>query len=166
MEVRRTLLADWEAYRSLRLEALEVSPEAFGTELSEQVGRPPEYWQSRATGTADAFMMGAFQEGRLVGMAGLVRESGRKSRHKADVISVYVTPSARGQGVARRLMEGLIAGARRLEGLEQLTLTVVSENTAARYLYLGLGFSIYGTEPRALRVGERYFDEDEMVLFL
>lgn len=111
-------------------------------------------------------MMGAFQEGRLVGMAGLLRGAARKTRHKADVIAVYVTPPAQGQGVARRLIEGLIGEARQLEGLEQLTLTVVAENTAARNLYLGLGFAVYGTEPRSLRVGDRYYDEDDMVLFL
>lgn len=95
MEIRRLTAADWEAYRALRLEALEQSPEAFAADLSEQVDRPDEYWQSRAAGSAHSFMIGAFHQSRMVGMAGLVREERQKTRHKADVIAVYVTPAGR-----------------------------------------------------------------------
>jgi ribosomal protein S18 acetylase RimI-like enzyme len=166
MEIRRLTSADWESYRALRLEALERSPEAFAADLAEQVANPPEYWQNRAAGSPDSFTMGAFLDGRLVGMATLIRQRGKKTRHKAEVVAVYVTPDLRGKGVARRLMAELIAAARQMEGLEQITLTVVAENRPARQLYLGLGFRVYGTEPRSLRVGERYYDEDDMVLFL
>jgi len=33
-------------------------------------------------------------------------------------------------------------------------------------LYASLGFEVFGTEKRALKVGQRYVDEDYMVLFL
>lgn len=164
--IRRLTESDWEAYRALRLEALELAPEAFATDLSEQVAKPPAYWQSRAAGEANAFMFGAFDGDSLVGMAGLIREDRIKTRHKADIVSVYVSPAARGRGVARLLIQGLIAEARTMDGLEQLTLTVVQENQPARQLYLSLGFTVYGTEPRSLKVGTRYYDEDDMILFL
>lgn len=166
MEIRRLTAADWEGLRALRLEALQTNPEAFATEYTEQVDREPAYWQSRAAGSADSFMVGLFDTGQLVGMAGLIRQTGRKTRHKAEVVSVYLIPALRGQGRARRLMEALIAEARQMEGVEQLLLTVVSENRAACGLYLALGFKTYGIEPRALRVGERYEDEELMLLFL
>jgi ribosomal protein S18 acetylase RimI-like enzyme len=50
--------------------------------------------------------------------------------------------------------------------LEQITLAVVTTNEAARSLYRSLGFATYGVEPRALKVGERYLDEDLMTLSL
>ncbi|MBY0377838.1 MAG: GNAT family N-acetyltransferase, partial [Gammaproteobacteria bacterium] len=51
-------------------------------------------------------------------------------------------------------------------GLTQLHLTPISSNLAALQLYQKLGFEIYGTEPRALRMGDIFFDEHLMVLDL
>ena len=45
----------------------------------------------------------------------------------------------------------------------QIHLSVVSENAAARQLYLSAGFRVYGLDPRALKVENRYLDEDLMV---
>jgi len=63
-------------------------------------------------------------------------------------------------------MVEIINKAKELEGIEQLNLTVVTTNTSAKRLYASLGFEVFGTEKRALKVGQRYVDEDYMVLFL
>ncbi|MFZ5825504.1 MAG: GNAT family N-acetyltransferase [Bacillota bacterium] len=166
MIIRRLTPADWEAYRTLRLEALHLEPTAFGSDPSDQVNQPQAYWTSRLEGGPDSFVLGAFLHDHLVGMAGLRREQGAKTRHKAMVWGMYVSPGARGRGMGRRLLEQLIAEARELDGLRQLFLAVTSTNEPARSLYLDLGFRVYGTEPRALRVGERFVDEDLMYLAL
>ncbi|MCW1928107.1 GNAT family N-acetyltransferase [Bhargavaea beijingensis] len=43
-------------------------------------------------------------------------------------------------------------------------MAVVSDNGPAKKLYTSLGFENYGTEPHALKVGGKYYDEDLMVL--
>jgi RimJ/RimL family protein N-acetyltransferase len=50
--------------------------------------------------------------------------------------------------------------------LEQLYLTVVIPNDAARQLYRSCGFVSYGIEERALKLGDRYWDEALMIRFL
>jgi hypothetical protein len=35
---------------------------------------------------------------------------------------------------------------------------------AAKQLYRSFGFEVYGTEPRGLKVGSSYVDEDHMIL--
>jgi RimJ/RimL family protein N-acetyltransferase len=50
--------------------------------------------------------------------------------------------------------------------VEHLLLSVVSENEAAHRLYQKLGFSEYGREMKALKLGGRYLDEILMVRFL
>ncbi|WP_154665975.1 GNAT family N-acetyltransferase [Paenibacillus pinihumi] len=45
-------------------------------------------------------------------------------------------------------------------------LTVISNNTAAKRLYDSGGFTVYGTERNALKYGDRYWDEELMVLQL
>jgi RimJ/RimL family protein N-acetyltransferase len=58
-------------------------------------------------------------------------------------------------------MEHVLAHARTV--VSQVHLCVVTENEAARRLYQRLGFTSYGIEPRSLRIGDRYYDEDLMV---
>jgi RimJ/RimL family protein N-acetyltransferase len=47
-----------------------------------------------------------------------------------------------------------------------LNSAVNAENLGAKALYLRLGFSVYGTSPRALRVDGRDYDEDLLVMVL
>ncbi len=166
MQIRPLTLADLEAYKVNRLEALANNPEAFGSDLAESQRLTPEEWANRIAPGPDRLMLGAFLGGQIVGTAGLLRERGAKVRHKATVFGVYVSPSSRRQGVARLLMESLLAHARSLAGLEQIHLAVVSDNVAARTLYERLGFVTYGREPRALQLEGRYLDEDHMILRL
>ena len=74
---------------------------------------------------------------------------------------VYVHPDARRLGAATAVLQAAIAHARTC--VLQLHLSVTTTGSALG-LYRKLGFAIYGTEPRALRVGDRYLDEHLMVL--
>lgn len=49
----------------------------------------------------------------------------------------------------RKLLVDLIQRARRLDGLEQLQMSVVQDNIEATALYRSVGFQIYGVELRA-----------------
>ncbi|HYF80091.1 MAG TPA: GNAT family N-acetyltransferase [Symbiobacteriaceae bacterium] len=166
MEIRRLRETDWETYRSIRLEALRLAPEAFGSDVDEQSSLPTEYWAARLAGGEDSLVLGAFWEGQVVGTAAFSRERRRKVRHKGTITGVYVAPAFRGRGVGRALLTALLGEVRTMQGLEQVTLCVVTENDPARELYRNLGFEVFGTEPRALKVGERYLDEAYMVLLL
>ncbi len=79
---------------------------------------------------------------------------------------MFVQPESRGQGAGKSLLQEVIARAKQLVGVEQLHLTVVTTNTAARYLYGSMGFEVYGTIQRALKMDEQYWDEVQMVLHL
>jgi ribosomal protein S18 acetylase RimI-like enzyme len=113
-----------------------------------------------------SFLLGAFHDGELAGTAGFYREQELKSRHKGRVWGVYVTAACRGRGMGRALMGGLLDRARACPGLEQIILTVTTEQTAAVRLYASLGFQKFGREPRALCIDGRYLDEDYFVLML
>src|SRR6202043_3955256 len=102
----------------------------------------------------------------LIGVVTLVRESSRKLLHKANLYAMYVLPQNRNAGVARGLVSKLVSMARELPGLEQINLSVVTENHAARKLYQSFGFQAYGIEQHALKQGDVYFDEEHIVLRL
>jgi hypothetical protein len=45
-------------------------------------------------------------------------------------------------------------------------ISVVTVQAAALSLYRSLGFESYGRERRALKIGDRYLDEEHMILFV
>jgi ribosomal protein S18 acetylase RimI-like enzyme len=168
MQIRPLAEDDAEAWRALRLRMLREHPDAFGSAYEEQAPWPLERFAARLrnANTPDNVLLGAFVGGALVGSAALGREEGAKERHKAGVYSVYVAPEVRGRGVGRALLADLIARASAADGLELLRLAVTTHNTAARSLYASLGFETYGLERHALKLGDRYADEELMVLWL
>ena len=75
---------------------------------------------------------------------------------------MYVKEEFRKQGVADLLANAVIEHARKL--VLQLHCNVVTSNTGAVKLYQKLGFQIYSTEPRSLKLGDKFYDEHLMVL--
>ncbi len=166
MEIRYLNADDAGEWLRLRLEALKGDPEAFGASFEEYQALSPEEVKRRLWSNSAAFVVGAVEDGKLVGMAGFYRDQGLKSRHKGHVWGVYVTPAARGKKVGRTLMERVLERARTVNGIEQVLISVTSTQTAAMKLYTSLGFQAFGREPRALKIGDRFIDEAHMVMRL
>ncbi len=159
--------SDAQPYQELRLSALQTNPEAFGSTYEREIQFTLEFVAERLRPSADKFALGAFDKaGAMIGMVSLVRESGMKTAHKANVFGMYVAQEQRGLGVGKALMRELIKMARGIEGLEQVNLCVVSNNDQAKKLYQSVGFERYGVERNALKFNDQYYHEDLMALRL
>ncbi len=166
--IRQLTEDDAVAYLALRLNLLHVSPDAYGTTHAEMIARPASQTAERLRAQQDpevGFTIGAFA-GELVGMVTILREKGTKRRHRGAVVGMGVAEAARGQGVGRSLLTAAIESARLLDGLEQLILTVALPNEPALRLYRALGFVTYSVDRRSLKLNERHWDEELMVLAL
>lgn len=167
LELRLLTPADAAIFRDLRLRALREDPVAFTNSVEEFSQQPLDKIAARfRSDPAESFMLGAFQDRKLVGLVGFYRESPLKLRHKGSIVSLYVAPEARGHGLGRALLRDAIRRVREIDGVEQLLLGVMVTQTAARQLYDSLGFVVYGREARASKVGEQYYDEEFRVLDL
>jgi ribosomal protein S18 acetylase RimI-like enzyme len=165
--IRLLTAADADAYRAARAAQVDAEPRAFGESPSDVRARSLEETAELLSAPLEvSFIFGEFVGGEIVGTAGYFRRMEAKTRHKGRVWGVFVAPEFRRQGLGRTLMGTLIDECRALDGLEQIDLTVAAGQTAARTLYQSLGFEPYGREPRALKIGDEYIDEDLLVLRL
>ena len=164
-EIRPLGAPDVPAFRQIRLEAISDSPSAVWPTYEEEASRTPKEIEARILRTDTQVVFGAFIDSALVGIAGLRREPLGQVRHKAVLWGVFVSQNWRRVGLARKLFTRVESFARE-EGVLQIHLCVNAENVRAGNLYRSLGFESFGVEPRAMRVGDRFFDEEHMVLRL
>ena len=158
IEVRRLLPMDAALYRDIRLEALRLSPEAFGSSFEAEHAKALTWFADRLESSV---VFGAFDGANLVGTAGFFIRQGRKESHKGTLWGMYVRRGARKAGVGKQLAKAVIDHAR--QHVELIQLTVVSGNEPARRLYDSLGFTEYGIEKNSLKQDGHYWDEVLMV---
>ncbi|MGC3862522.1 GNAT family N-acetyltransferase [Micromonospora chersina] len=128
---------DWKSWRELRLAALAEAGHAFGAQLADWQGDGDreERWRGRLS-IPGSYNILAMLDGQPVGMA-----SGVPTDHDGvvELISMYVAPVGRGQGVGDHLVRAVEQWAR-LVGARTLRLAVVEGNTNAWALYQRNGF--------------------------
>ena len=94
----------------------------------------------------DRILLAAFIDSKLVGTVQLHLATPPNQPHRADVAKLLVLRSARGQGIAARLMEHAEEAAR-VAGKSLLVLDTVTGGTAER-LYERLGWTKAGVIPK------------------
>jgi ribosomal protein S18 acetylase RimI-like enzyme len=170
--IRPLAPSDAAAFRALRFDALQQYPASFATSVSEWTILTIGEVADMLIGHNEKLVFGAFGCGAegdmpLVGVVGFLRQAKDKYRHKASVWGMYVQSEWQGRGIARMLLKRVIDHARTQSGLDQILLTVTEGNQGARSLYEGLGFRVYGVEPKAIDPGDGHrLDEILMMLDL
>jgi len=139
-QIERLGPSGWERVRALRLRALADAPEAFGTTFAQDDARPPEDWTARLADPHAATFI-ATANGKDVGLV-----TGREYEGydgAGGLFGMWVAPSQRSRGIARELVDAVVAWARD-SGFNRLLLDVADANTAAIALYESKGFRATG----------------------
>ena len=104
--IRLLTKEDAEKYWDLRLQALQVNPEAFVTTYEEAIRQenPIKRVESNLTATTSC-TFGAFnEENQLIGVVTLLTEEKEAYKHKGHIVAMYVDAQNRRNGLARELI--------------------------------------------------------------
>jgi ribosomal protein S18 acetylase RimI-like enzyme len=167
--VRPLEIDDFNAFLDIQRDALLHAPEVFGSDYDwfdalSILSKEQRF--ERYMNFPYQYLLSAFAEdGSLMGMIGFSSDHTlAKTRHKGKVWGMYVKPDCRGQGIASALVESVLLTAQEI-GCELIQLSVGTRNEASYSLYLRMGFTVYGTEAHAMKIGDDYVDEYLMVKF-
>ncbi|TDE34277.1 GNAT family N-acetyltransferase [Nonomuraea mesophila] len=126
-----------ERLRAVRLRALQDSPDAFGSSYEREIAFPADKWAERLKNPGSRWWV-AERDGTDVGLVCVLLEDAG-----AHLLSMWVAPEARGQGVGSRLVDTAVEWASST-GAEEIGLWAVDQNHAARALYARKGFTPSG----------------------
>jgi L-amino acid N-acyltransferase YncA len=106
----------------------------------------------------------AEERGRAVGLCNVDPKGPQREGKHVGVLGISMARDWRGRGIGRALMAGALDQCR--GKFEIVELVLYATNARARSLYESLGFRVWGTQPRAVRRGDRYIDAVYMQLQL
>jgi ribosomal protein S18 acetylase RimI-like enzyme len=158
--VRPLGVDDWERYRSVRLKALQESPDAFVASVEDESAEPEDFWRARMERSTRLL---AERAGEPVGIAS-VGPADEDQPEAAQLFGLWVAPEARGSGVATALVR---AGAQTAaeKGKRQLHYWVGTDNGRAVAFASGFGFRPTA-ERRPMRVVSEDDGEEELAMTL
>ncbi|MGP7997407.1 MAG: N-acetyltransferase family protein [Streptosporangiaceae bacterium] len=158
LRVRRARPGDWATVRDIRLAALADAPDVFASTLDAELGQPEPEWRARI-GALPWFL--GFVGGQPAGLvAALLPQPGPGHDPAWHLVSMWVSPHARGSGLADRLVAAVTEQARRA-GAARVTLWVTVGNDRARAFYRRMGFTPTGRRQQYPRPGAAALDEEE-----
>jgi phosphinothricin acetyltransferase len=136
---------DWTAVSQIYADGIATGEATFETDV------PP--WEKWDAGRMTACRFVAKSEtGEVMGWAALSPVSSRCVYAGVAEVSVYVAPTAWGQGVGKQLLQALVDGSE-AEGIWMLQASIFPENDASVILHEKCGFRIVG---RREKLGQQY----------
>lgn len=152
----------WEIYKEIRLEALKNDPIAFGSSYEEEINYDEIVWRSRIKDFLFAFN----PEEKVVGLIAFLFNNRMKTKHRANIYSVYVRPKFRRNGIGKRLLGEALRLIKLNTDIIKVNLTVNPLQTSAISLYESFGFKKVGTLSKEIFNEQTFHDEDLMELFI
>jgi phosphinothricin acetyltransferase len=138
--VRPLVAEDWPSVRAIHAEGIATGNATFEPE--------PPSWEDFDRARLPAHRFVALDgHGSVIGWVAVSPTSSRPVYSGVVEHSVYVARSARRGGVARRLLEHLVASTE-ADGIWTIQSSVFPENEATIALHMALGFRIVGTRER------------------
>ena len=142
LKIRRLITGDELVLREIRLQALLDSPSAYGSIYEHEHLLVDDDWRKRLARNDAVTLVIEQDDGVAIGLV-----TGAIDDDFADIgwlLSMWVNPAMRGNGVAGHLIDEIITWAK-LKNCTSIRLQVTDGNTSAERAYLKRGFRRTGT---------------------
>lgn len=159
--IRRLSVDDMDAFKRIRLEALEADPASFASSHAQWRDCNDERWRKELFFPVFA----AFELSVPVGIMAVRPKWPARVSHRACLTSVYIRKYFRGTGLAFDIFQAVASWAYG-SGHRQLDLSVHGDNAPAIRFYEKLGFLTVGRIPEGYWDGAKSADELLMTLRL
>ena len=138
---RRLNIGEGQLYRSIRLEALRESPDAFSSRYADAFERSDESWDEQANSSATGSDRATFiaVDEKPVGLVALYRD--KTDSDVGELLQMWVAPEKRGGFVAVELLTDIFQWAASNQFIA-VKAEVMSANTRALKFYQKFGFVI------------------------
>lgn len=159
--IRELIPADAAALNALTKDALRRYPTSFTTDYAAIQDRPDRQVVEHLLELqkSQGYRLGAFDPGgQLISTLRVSPRPGRKQKHCAELMVMFVVPEWQNQGVGRRMLETVIERSSENSALQQLELVVSCDARTARNLYEKVGFVVTGTIRNRIQVNGKFCD--------
>lgn len=151
----------WQDYKDIRLEALKMDSIAFGSSFEEERNFNEDTWKQRSK---PALL--AYYDDKPVGLLVYIINTRIKTKHVANIYSVYVNKAFRGHGIGKKLVIEALESIKKNDEVIKVNLAVNPEQISAVKLYESFGFKQIGRLSKEIFENNIFYDQLLMELFL
>jgi ribosomal protein S18 acetylase RimI-like enzyme len=105
------------------------------------------------------FLLGYFQDNKLIGLIGFRRETRESVLHKGSMWGFVVDYHAQGKGIGKELINSYLNILKQDDTIKYVRLMVATNCEKAIKLFKSSGFEQYGFETQSISDGKKFFDQ-------
>ena len=155
--IRNLTPDDYDEYYRVRLSSLQQYPVAYSSMPKFFIEASREmHVKLLADSASDSslFIKGYSENGKLLGIIGMLPETRECVDHKASMWGFYIDPDYQGKQIGTKLLNAFLIDTVNDPRLKGVRLMVAVNSEAAISLFYKVGFKKYGQERDSIRDGE------------
>ena len=148
--ILQLLPADWQQFKSIRLEALQLERAVYCASYEDMKDMPDDFWQDRLADSNFGYF-GLYNDNELIGLSGVVRDAAKK--HEAEFIASYIRKEHREKGHSKLFYEARIEWAK-VNSITHIIISHRESNLASGKANQHFGFKFTHSVPRLWHDGK------------
>lgn len=148
--IEHLLPADWQAFKAIRLEALQLERAVYCASYEEMKDMPDAFWQNRLEETDRAYF-DLYSGDELIGLSGIMRNA--DNMDEAELIASYIRKEHRGKGSSQLFYAARIEWAK-ANGFKRLIVSHRESNLASKHANQHFGFLYTHSVPKQWHDGQ------------
>ena len=160
--IRNLTPKDYEEFCRIRLESLKTYVVAFSSMPEFFINASKEMKLNlleESASESSNFILGYFQDEKLLGLIGFRRETRESVSHKGSMWGFVVDFDNQSKGIGKDLIDAYINQIRKDKNIKYIRLMVATVCERAIKLFTSAGFIQYGLETESISDGKNFFDQ-------